>query len=76
MRAYEALNMAETCGLKTISEAFSNVNMHAMNFFVYDKIEWEIMQLVRDLEILRDKFGINKDTTITPRIIKLAKELI
>lgn len=55
MKLNKAIELAKACGLNTYRQAYFNIRYHAMNIFVYDKINDELNELVEDLEPYRDR---------------------
>lgn len=51
MKLDKCLELAYTCGLNTVGEAYENVSIHAMNLFVYEDIPSEIAELSKDIHI-------------------------
>lgn len=49
MKLKECLELASTCGLKDLKEAYYNVYLHAGQMFEYDKIHEELLELSKDL---------------------------
>ena len=45
MKFKEALEMGVDCGLSTVQEAVRNVEIHSVNFFIYEKIRAELKEL-------------------------------
>lgn len=48
MRYEEAKKIGEACGLEHPAEFVNNIDMHAMNIFVYEAIPREIAELKED----------------------------
>ena len=49
MKLNEALAIGYDCGLETVGEAITNIEVHAMNLFVYSKIKDELNELYAEL---------------------------
>ena len=45
MKFKEALEMGMDCGLSTVQEAVRNIEIHSVNFFIYEKIRPELKEL-------------------------------
>ena len=45
MKFKEALEMGVDCGLSTVQEAVRNIEIHSVNFFIYEKIRAELKEL-------------------------------
>ena len=45
MKFKEALEMGVDCGLSTVHEAIRNIEIHSINFFIYEKIRAELKEL-------------------------------
>tara|TARA_Y100000310_G_scaffold278398_1_gene296827 strand:+ start:308 stop:526 length:219 start_codon:yes stop_codon:yes gene_type:complete len=45
MKFKEALEMGMDCGLSTVQEAVRNIEIHSVNFFIYEKIRAELKEL-------------------------------
>lgn len=48
MKVKEACEIADTCGLETIGEAVFNIELHALNLFIYDELDKELNELYED----------------------------
>lgn len=48
MKVKEACKIADACGLETIGEAVFNIELHALNLFIYDEINKELNELYED----------------------------
>lgn len=49
MKLKDCIELAEECGLDTLEEAFSNIEIHAGNLFAYTEITKEIEELCKDI---------------------------
>jgi hypothetical protein len=56
MKYKEAKEIGDECGLYTNQEIIDNIIYHAMNLFVYDDIDKELMELLVDA---RDNYNID-----------------
>lgn len=56
MRLFTCLDIANTCGLKTVDEAIYNVELYAMSIFVYDKIDEEISEIYQEVQFRKINF--------------------
>lgn len=68
MKLREALELGEACGLQTVGEALDNVVLHALNLFVYKKINEEIEELHSEFQ----KSGFKPEDSIRHCLQKLA----
>ena len=48
MKFKEALEMGMDCGLSTVQEAVRNIEIHSVNFFIYEKIRAELKELYEE----------------------------
>ena len=64
MKLTEALDIAEDCGLTTVSEAILNIDMHAMSIFSYAEMGQELNELFSGYNELYNAGAITKDTPI------------
>ena len=65
MKLIDAIDLAKACGLKTVKEAFSNVDLHAMNIFSYTKIYDELKELRDEIVELYIQMNIDSREDIT-----------
>ena len=62
MKLKKAINLGDSCGLRTIRECIVNVEIHSMNLFKYDEIENEINEIHLDIEELTNQYELcNED---------------
>lgn len=52
MKVLAMLELGKECGLQTVSEAYSNVNLHCSSLFIYDKMEEEFEELHKEAKEL------------------------
>ena len=45
MKFKDALELGVECGMNTVDEALYNIELHTMNFFVYEEIKAELKEL-------------------------------
>jgi len=50
MTLEEAREIGRDCGLGTDEECVMNIYIHALSFFLYDKMEKELAELQREFE--------------------------
>lgn len=50
MKLLEVLLLGKDCGLETVSEAVYNVELHAINLFIFSEIQREIRELYLAVE--------------------------
>lgn len=50
MQVKDMLELGEYCGLTTVSEAYSNVSIHAGQLFGYEQVESELKELTDELK--------------------------
>lgn len=55
MKLYEACDLADSCGLPTVKEAFNNVIYHLLNLFPYEQMPKEMDELKADYDLVEDK---------------------
>ncbi len=60
MTLTNACEIAEDCGLTTVGEAITNIEIHAPSFFDYDKLSDEIKELHNDAKNI-DPYTLVKD---------------
>lgn len=60
MKVKSMLELGNDCGLVTVSEAYSNVNLHAGMMFAYTAIEAELKELVDELKSM-ELLNLNDD---------------
>lgn len=56
MKLVKALELAEECGLETVSEAIRNVQLHSMMLFTYENIATEYNELLHDWDDIREEY--------------------
>lgn len=59
MKLKEACRIAEACGLSTVGEAVLNVEMNATGFWPYEKMAWELVELVKEADQYEDDTPIS-----------------
>lgn len=59
MKLIDAIDLAKACGLKTVREAFSNVDLHATMIFSYKEMEGELQELYVEVKNLFDEMDID-----------------
>ena len=64
MEFYKALKLSDECGLQLIGEALSNVDIHAMQLFLYSEIENEIAQLSSEWNTVKMNTNFTLDSKI------------
>lgn len=74
MKLIEALELADDCGLESISEAIFNVYLHASQLFVYDKIEEEYNEIFDEWHNLRDHTVFDSTSSVREVMDYLRKE--
>ena len=67
MKLISAVDIAKACGLRTIKDAFANIDIHCMSIFAYTRIEEELIELKCDIIDLFNIFGrdVSSDDDIT-----------
>ena len=50
MKLFTCLDMADSCGLQTISEALYNIEIHAPSLFSYTKINEELEEVYNEIK--------------------------
>jgi len=58
MNLKEAIEMGKECGLDTIEECITNVEIHAVNFFPYDKIDEELKELYEGYKEVKNSYDL------------------
>lgn len=68
MKLKKAVRIAESCGLCTIKEAFSNVEMNIDHFFVLQSIDQELNELTLDIKKIAKEYGITEEEILNWKI--------
>lgn len=59
MKLREACEVAKGAGLKTVGEAVLNIELHASMFWPYDKMAFELVELVKEADQYEDDTPIS-----------------
>lgn len=68
MKLKDALEIGKDCGLTDMGEAVLNIEIHAMNIFIYDEEEQELAELFKEV----NDSGFKADDLIEDCLNKLA----
>lgn len=71
MKLYDALNLGKDCGLETVNEAISNVEIHGTSLFLYIEMDKEYHELYNGLEDYIIKIGGSLEDSIDNAIKKV-----
>ena len=52
MKLKECIEMGKCCGLLTLGESWSNIKIHSMQIFSYEKITEEMQELANEIDAL------------------------
>jgi len=56
----DAIELGKDCGLNTIEECIINVEVHAINFFPYKKINEELKELYEGYEEVKNSYDLKE----------------
>ena len=65
MKLIKAVDIAKSCGLITIKEAFANIDIHATMIFSYKEMEGELQELYVEVDNLYKEMNKSIDDEIT-----------
>ena len=74
MKLKDCLDIGLNCGMSTVTDCVANVQIHAMNIFVYSKISEELKELNSELSSLIRQNHLTLDTS-TGDALKILREL-
>jgi len=61
MKLKSAISLAESCGLRTINEAITNVEIHSMMLFKIKDIQNEINEIYLEIEELSKQYKCTEE---------------
>lgn len=65
MKLIKAVDIAKSCRLRTIKEAFANIDFHSSMVFSYEKIQEELEELYSEVNNLYKEMNRSVDEEIT-----------
>lgn len=65
MKLINAVDIAKSCGLNTIKEAFANIDIHATMVFSYKEMEGELQELYVEVKNLFEEMDVDTRDDIT-----------
>ncbi len=64
MRLKKAIRIGKSCGLKDINECYSNIEIHAINFFSIDNVDKELEEITFDISKLSKDYDVQKEDVL------------